>query len=218
MAIDRIQIKTEAKALVRDNWWYLFKPLLVVFLANLIVELIGRLGSTSELAEGVLVETFDGRASIISLVLAILVIPLSVGILKYYVDFVRTKKQTDNMMGVLLAPYKNWLTILVTTILTFLAVVAGTILLVIPGIILGIGLVMTEYILAEGKEKDPIKIMRDSWAMMKGHKMDYLIFMLSFIGWGILMVFTLGILGLWLIPYMSVATAMFYLAVAKDKK
>ena len=46
--------------------------------------------------------------------------------------------------------------------------------------------------------------------MMKGHKWDYFCLMLSFIGWFILSIFTLGILLLWLVPYMTVTIASFY--------
>ena len=45
---------------------------------------------------------------------------------------------------------------------------------------------------------------------MKGHKWDFFILNLSFIGWSILALFTLGILCLWLVPYMNVTFANFY--------
>ena len=46
--------------------------------------------------------------------------------------------------------------------------------------------------------------------MMKGHKFDLFFLQLSFIGWGILSVFTGGIGLLWLMPYMMSAQAAFY--------
>ena len=52
--------------------------------------------------------------------------------------------------------------------------------------------------------------LRKSREMMKGYKMDYFIFQLSFIGWHILAVFTLGILYIWLVPYITVAETIYY--------
>lgn len=51
--------------------------------------------------------------------------------------------------------------------------------------------------------------------LMKGNRGNYFLLQLSFIGWAILAVLSLGIGMLWLIPYMSVATVCFYDRVAK---
>ena len=51
---------------------------------------------------------------------------------------------------------------------------------------------------------------KKSKELMKGHKWEFFLLNLSFIGWIILGVFTLGILYLWLIPYMSVTMCNFY--------
>ena len=48
-------------------------------------------------------------------------------------------------------------------------------------------------------------------AMMEGHKMQFFLLQLSFIGWALLCLLTLGIGFFFLQPYMSVATASFYL-------
>ncbi|MBQ7571185.1 MAG: DUF975 family protein, partial [Bacteroidaceae bacterium] len=50
----------------------------------------------------------------------------------------------------------------------------------------------------------------ESMRLMKGHKMDYFLLQLSFLGWYILVFLTLGIGALWLAPYVNAATAHFY--------
>lgn len=52
--------------------------------------------------------------------------------------------------------------------------------------------------------------------MMKGHKCDFFIFQLSFIGWYLLVGLTLGIMSIYVIPYVQIATANFYQAL-KDE-
>jgi uncharacterized membrane protein len=51
---------------------------------------------------------------------------------------------------------------------------------------------------------------------MKGHKCDFFIFQLSFIGWYLLVGLTFGIMSIYVIPYVQIATANFYQAL-KDE-
>jgi len=56
-----------------------------------------------------------------------------------------------------------------------------------------------------------------SEALMKGNRGSYFLLELSFIGWAILAVFTLGIGYLWLLPYMQIALICFYDRLAKPE-
>ena len=82
-------------------------------------------------------------------------------------------------------------------------------LLVIPGIIAALALTMVTFIVIDSDTagNDAIKA---SWDMMKGYKWDYFVFILSFLGWIILVPFTLGILAIWLIPYMQISSVLYY--------
>lgn len=97
-----------------------------------------------------------------------------------------------------------------------LAVAAGVIFCVIPGIIIGLGLAMVPYILVENSNEYGVFVtasesLSKSWNMMKGHKGDYFIFQLSFIGWFLLEVITAGIAGvLFVTPYFSISCAGWY--------
>ena len=85
-----------------------------------------------------------------------------------------------------------------------------TLLLIIPGIIKAFAYAMTPYILDEQPELSTTEAIHRSRLMMKGHKFDLFWLILSFIGWSILAVFTLGIGFLWLCPYVQTAMASFY--------
>ena len=98
------------------------------------------------------------------------------------------------------------------TILIFL----WSLLLVIPGIIKSFSYSMTPFILDEFPELSPSETIHRSRMMMKGHKFDLFWLYLSFIGWGILCLFTFGIGFLWLVPYMQTAEAAFYEEVKAD--
>ena len=89
-------------------------------------------------------------------------------------------------------------------------------LLIIPGIVKMFSYAMTPFILEEHPELGANEAIDHSRAMMKGHKFDLFWLCLSFIGWMILCLFTLGIGYLWLIPYMQTSIASFYEDVKAD--
>lgn len=60
-------------------------------------------------------------------------------------------------------------------------------------------------------------IVKKSKEIMKGHIFKLILFILSFIGWIILSVITLGIGFLFLIPYCSIATYLFYQKLIPEK-
>jgi len=54
--------------------------------------------------------------------------------------------------------------------------------------------------------------------MMNRYKRDYFVFGLSFFGWILLGIFTLGLLYIWLIPYMMTAEVLYYDELKKIRK
>lgn len=105
--------------------------------------------------------------------------------------------------------FPQFLQALVMTLVRDLLIVLGS-LLIVPGIILSFSYAMAPYILAEDPGCSGTDALRYSRRLMKGHKLDLAMLELSFIGWIILSLFTLGIGGLFLEPYMEAAKASFY--------
>lgn len=109
--------------------------------------------------------------------------------------------------------YRGWnqfLRILLTLVLREIFATLWTLLLIIPGIIKSYSYSMTEYILRDEPELKYNAAIERSMEMMQGHKADLFWLDLSFIGWFILSILTLGFGFLLLIPYMETAHAKFY--------
>ena len=85
-----------------------------------------------------------------------------------------------------------------------------SLLLVIPGIIKSYSYAMTSFILKGEPEMKNNAAIEKSMAMMEGNKMKLFMLDLSFIGWAILCIFTLGIGLLFLQPYVAISRAAFY--------
>ena len=76
-----------------------------------------------------------------------------------------------------------------------------SLLLVIPGIVKAFSYSQTAFVIAENPSLSASKALRLSKIITKGFKADLFFMCLSFLGWDILSLFSLGILQLWLIPY-----------------
>ena len=83
-------------------------------------------------------------------------------------------------------------------------------LFIIPGIVKSYSYAMTYYILADNPDMAPTDAITESRKMMDGNKWRLFCLDLSFIGWYLLSILTLGILALWISPYNMMARAEFY--------
>ena len=85
-----------------------------------------------------------------------------------------------------------------------------SLLLIIPGIVAAYRYSMAFYILNDNPEMSAKAALDESKRMMAGYKGKLFCLQLSFIGWGFLCLFTLGIGYLWLTPYIQTSMAYFY--------
>lgn len=96
------------------------------------------------------------------------------------------------------------------SLLQSLFVFLWSLLFVIPGIIAAYRYAMAPFILSENENLSPLEAINESKYLMDGHKFDLFILELSFIGWVLLNIFTLGIGSLLLNPYTNLSQAAFY--------
>ena len=125
------------------------------------------------------------------------------------VYFLRLIRNEDLDYGHLLDGYKQFGRILLAEILITIAVFIGFLLLIVPGIIIALMLSQTDFILKDDREISAIDAMARSIKLMDGHKVELFWLTLSFIGWAILSLLTLGIGFLLLAPYYESAAAHF---------
>lgn len=125
-------------------------------------------------------------------------------------NLVLVDRQKEPELGSLFGYFSHWkraaLTYLLQGVYTFL----WSLLFIIPGIIATYSYAMTKYILAENPELTANEAIQRSKEMMEGNRWRLFCLEISFIGWDILCLFTLGIGNLWLNPYKQAATTAFY--------
>ena len=95
----------------------------------------------------------------------------------------------------------------------------GFMLFIIPGVILLFRYALVVYLVYDQPEMGIIEIMQESGRLMKGHKMEYFLLQLSFIGWVLLAEIVESFIVVpigsgFLNPYRGLASAYFYNSVA----
>ncbi|MDE7401968.1 MAG: DUF975 family protein [Muribaculaceae bacterium] len=133
--------------------------------------------------------------------------PLALGYALYIINLANSHRSD---MGILFSGFNRFLETLVAGLLISIATAIGLALLIVPGIIVACGFSMTYFIMADDSTVSGIDAMKRSWNLMNGHKMEYFVLNLRFIGWILLSCLTLGILCLWVAPYMQAAYLNFY--------
>jgi uncharacterized membrane protein len=141
------------------------------------------------------------------------VAPLGVGFSNSFVRYY--KKEGDNnqviatMFSLGFAGGRYWRNV-AGMLLAGVFIFLWTLLFIVPGIIKSYAYAMTPYILIDNPELGPNEARLKSIEMMRGYKGKLFGLDLSFIGWHLLCILSLGIGYIWLQPYLSTARAAFY--------
>ena len=203
-----------AWAQLKGNWGHAVLFTLVFFLINIA---LGTFGVISELiSAGVISEVVDSLwLELLDFLLSLFVVlPLSYGLSVSFLEYVRTN---DLNIGRMFDAFKaNYGRAIGVSLSVGVICLLGLIVLIVPGVIFAIAVSMSFYILKDNPELGVIDVIERSIQMMKGHKMEYFCLGLSFIGWIILGILTLGIGFMWIYPYICTANAHFYEYVKED--
>jgi uncharacterized membrane protein len=202
--ITRAELKSHAKDKLRGKWGLAVGGF---FLATIIIQVIAQA-----------INFIAGNSLPLRLIafLATIIVSsaMGVGMCKFALNYAANDETPA--LGDIFSGFKVILKALGIYVLMMICVIIGLILLIVPGIILSFMFSQAFYILADDKNKSVIDCLKESAAMMKGYKFDYFVLSLSFLGWIILGVISLFIGLLWVVPYMQVTMASFYLKVKNN--
>ena len=93
--------------------------------------------------------------------------------------------------------------IILLSIVQYIFIFLWSLLFIIPGIIAGYRYRFALYNLCENPEMGVMEALNMSKAQTRGHKWELFVLDLSFLGWIILCGLTLGILSIWIMPYIQ---------------
>ena len=203
--MNRVELKNWTKTKIKGHLWELLIPIVI---AGILTTL--NIGARYTLENGKF--TYH-----LGFPLGILLFFVNVGLAYFMVKFVNDKERG---LKDLFYFSKDYVRTFLTGLLESVFILLWSLLLIIPGIIKSIAYSLVTLILADEKYKDLgyMDTLKKSEELMKGHKMDYFVLQLSFIGWHLLAMLTLGILEIWIIPYQTTATYKFLDDIMKSAK
>lgn len=182
--MSREELKTWSKEKTKNNFGNILVVVIIMTIYSLLVYYLG-----------------EETNSIVSIIAEMIGFILEIGSVVYLVNLINNREFKLDMLW---SKFNDWKKIFTVYLLRLINVFLWLLLLVIPGLIKSISYALVPYILADDTEKSSKEILKYSEEIMQGHKMEYFTLLLSFIGWHILAVFTLGILEIWILPYQKV--------------
>ena len=194
--MDWSKIKTKARELARPNLWNYWKLMIYIIVITFIISFF----------VGLMPIRYEISTFISSLLGQLATAPLCVGLYWCLLCIVRNG---EYVLSDFFKYFKYCWFILLLQLIVSIFTWVGLALLIVPGIIIALGCSMIFYIFADGESK-PMECIRKSMLLMKGYKWDYFVFSLTFLGWFILSILTLGILLIWVIPYYQLSITIYY--------
>lgn len=148
--------------------------------------------------------------------LIVMIFALAIVAIGYQFTFLDVSRGAPVENRTLIEPSKDYKRYVGGYVLVVVYVILWSLLLYIPGIIKAISYSQTFFIMRENPEMSGEQAIQRSMDMMRGHKMDYFLFSLSYIGWMLLGSITFGIGYLFVLPYMVTGMGAFYDELKKD--
>jgi uncharacterized membrane protein len=186
MATENVALMQSAKESLRGKWGLAIGGFLLYLVVSVFLQLIPFAGALAPL---------------------IISGPFSLGMAFFTLSISRN---TQPKIEQLFQGFEHFGTAFLAYLISTVIVLLFTLLLIIPGIIVGISYSMTFYIIADNPSIGAMEAIKQSKKMMDGYKLKFFYLGLRFFGLGLLCILTLGIGFFWLIPYMQVTFSKFY--------
>ena len=215
----RQEIKLIGKEQFKANYWTCVLATLLIGIALGILSSIAygpqyseMINAATEGREPQIRVTFTANILVIAELL--LCGPLTIGLNAFFVRNLMGMRDDLNVGTPFVEAFKGFGRKLGGFLWMLLFVYLWSLLLVIPGIIKTYSYAMSPYILSDCPNVRATDALKLSKRIMAGHKWELFVFTLSFIGWELLDILTLGLLDVFFVsPYRNSAMACYYLEV-----
>lgn len=176
----------------------------IVFLISLILALI------------INPQEWDFSETIFELINSVVSTIVSIGFLGISLNYAKDQEEEAKTFWKKITFERTWKMIVASFLVGGIAII-GFLLLILPGIYLGVRLQFFSYAIIE-KGLGPIEAIKWSWRITKGNFRRCVVFSLYFILRNIIGVLCLGIGLIWTIPMTMIAQAKFYLQLTNERE
>lgn len=217
--MSRVELKTKAKnqlgnEIFSENW---VTAVLVMVIVSLVGAISGGINLVMNAGDGVISESginiaFGGASSVFSIISLIVTGPFSFAADKMFLKQARDGEKME-ITDVICGFKEDFTNLFLIHLVGVIKTILWGLLFIVPGIMKAIAYSMAYYIKADNPDYDWRMCLSESERIMKGHKGEYFMLELSFIGWEIVGALCLGIGTFWVTAYKNAATAHFYEAI-----
>lgn len=201
--MNRVEIKEKAKIIIKENFQSFWKGYGIILAISILLSLGIELLFNSE----------SMIYNVLTLVASCFTMTLSVGFYAYVLKMIRQEKfDREDIFSYI----GKVLPIVVISLLTLIFTLLWSILFIIPGIIVAISYSFAYLVYVDNNELSPMECLEESKKLLDGYKLDYFVFVLSFIGWMILSLLIVPLI--YVIPYYTVAEILYYDELKKLKE
>lgn len=149
---------------------------------------------------------------VLALLISLMSIPLTAG---YTSHILRESRGEETRVGSLIFGFRVMWKAFAITLITWIVGALGTVLLIIPGIIVILRWSLAFYVLADDPELGPIACLKESARLMRGHKWRLFKLEFSFFFWYLASGIVTSLIGapllnVYLTPYLYLTRAEFY--------
>lgn len=141
--------------------------------------------------------------------------PATLGYIHYHLLFIRegSPRLEDALEG-----FRRFREAFILFLVRSLYIFLWSLLLIVPGVIAAFRYAMAFFILEDHPDMRAMDALEASKDLMEGNKSRLLDLLLSFFGWFLVGIFTLGIGFLWIGPYFRISLAYFYEAILLERE
>ncbi len=217
-------LKEQVKSMLKGNWktaMLLCLSLYVILFLNYLFNISVRssISSSNDISFGMLFNGHTLLSIFTSAITTFAVVAVSYG----FLDWIRTKQAPSEPLVETIQTFtkKYFVSTLVLFIIQGIFIILWYLLLIIPGIIKAYAYSQTYFVYKTKVDNGETDIsfldcITKSRELMNGHKWDFFVLEISFVGWFLLSIVTLGIGFIWLIPYYYGVRANFYYSLFED--
>lgn len=211
MNLPRVEYKTKAKTLLEGKYT---NPIVISLIFSAITAVVASIqrsfGPKYDLRTFTVIDPGNtGLVTLMNVILFIIIAFIAYSLFKLTIAIVKEDEYTIEevcLAGVKEEPVRNIGLQFMVTLFTFL----WTLLFIIPGIVKAYAYSMSFYLVNKEPTLDIMEAIDKSKKYTDGYKNDLFLLDLSYLGWYLLSVFTLGILSLWIVPKHLTARTLYF--------
>lgn len=213
--MNRTELKATALATLKGKWqWAVIMTLITAILVSAVNGIVLPAGGWP-LVVGTINGVTTGLGGLIGGI-------FWVGYAYTFLDLTAGKQEPNFMVAIVAAfTQERFIPVFLTWLLSTLFIFLWSLLFIIPGIVKALAYSQSFLIIKDLKDRgQTVKVtavITRSRELMTGHKWEFLMLQLSFLGWALASILTLGIGFLWLIPYVQTTNVLYYRQLAGDR-